>query len=224
MKKELELRLPTSYADITLKQWLELQKEMKNYEGDEEAITAVMLQHLCGLDPLYFRGLSMEDYKMIREGLNSFMSEVELPLQKFITIGGVEYGFEPNLSKMTYGAYADISKFDTIAIDENWAKIMNILYRPVVNKKNDMYSIKAYDGDLHWEKFLDTPMDVCFGALFFLLNLQSDLVSSILNSLKEQELPPNIKPILARSGQLIQQSLSSQMGTFSDLTKLLKNH
>ena len=32
MKKELELTIPSSYEDITLKQCLELQKEIKNYE------------------------------------------------------------------------------------------------------------------------------------------------------------------------------------------------
>ena len=223
MKKELELKLPTSYEDITLKRWLDLQKEMKNYAGDEEAVTAVMLQHLCGLDPLYFRGLGIDDYKLIKDTLNSFMTKVDLPLQQHITIGDTEYGFEPNLSQMSYGAYADISKFNTIDIDENWAKIMNILYRPVTHKKGSMYTIKAYDGDTNYEKFLDVPMDVHFGALFFLLNLHTELVSSILNSLKEMELPPNIKPILARSGQLIQQSLNSPMGTSLDLTKLLSN-
>jgi hypothetical protein len=223
MKKELELTLPTSYEDITLKQWLELQKEIKNYEGDNEAVTAVMLQHLCGLDPLYFRGLSMEDYTMIRESLNSFMTKVDLPLKEHIKIDGVEYGFEPNLSKMSYGAYADISKFENIAIDDNWGKIMNILYRPIKHKKGEMYSIKPYDGDLNWEKFLDVPMDVHFGALFFLLNLHTDLVSSILNSLMEEELHPTIKPILQRSGLLIQQSLNSPMETSLNLTKLLNN-
>lgn len=223
MKKELELSIPTSYNDITLKQWLELQKEIKNYEGDDEAVTAVMLQHLCGLDPLYFKGLSIDDYTMIREELNKFMTKVELPLQRFVTIKDVEYGFEPNLSKMSYGAYADISKFQSIAIDENWAKIMNILYRPVTKKNGDMYSIKAYDGDLYWEKWLDTSMDISFGALFFLLNLQTDLLSSILNSLKEAELPPNIRPILAKSGQLIQQSMNLPTETSLNLTKLFSN-
>lgn len=223
MKKELELKVPTSYNSITLKSWLELQKEMKNYEGDDEAVTAVMLQHLCGLDPLYFRGLSIDDYKLIKDTLNSFMTKVDLPLQQHITIDGVEYGFEPNLSQMSYGAYADITKFNNIGIDDNWAKIMNILYRPVTHKKGTLYSIKAYEGDTHYEKFLNVPMDVHFGALFFLLNLHTELVSSILNSLNQQELPQNIKSILARSGQLIQQSLNLPMETSYDLTKLLKN-
>ena len=168
MIKELEISVPTSYGDITLKKWLELQKEMKNYEGDDEAITALMLYHLCGLDPKYVKGLSMDAYKEIRQELGSFIQNVQLPLQRFIKINEVEYGFEPNLSKMAYGAYADICKFNSIGIDDNWAKIMNILYRPVTKKVGEMYSIKPYTGDTDWERFLDVPMDIHFGALFFI--------------------------------------------------------
>ncbi len=46
MIKEIEISVPTSYGDITLKKWIELQKEIKNYEGDDDAITALMLYHL----------------------------------------------------------------------------------------------------------------------------------------------------------------------------------
>ena len=220
MKKEIELTIPTSYGDITLKKWLGLQKEIANYEGDVEAIGALMIYHLCGLDPLYLNGLAMEDYNVIKNELASFLQDVELPLQRFINIDGVEYGFEPNLSKMAYGAYADISKFDTIAIDDNWAKIMNILYRPVTKKTGDMYSIQTYTGDDNYTKFLNVPMDVHFGALFFLSNLQLSLLNSILKFSMETEALRSIKPILQRSGEHMERLLTWQKAIFSDSIKL----
>jgi hypothetical protein len=210
MIKELEIKIPTSYADIDLKKWLELQNDIKAYEDNQEAIGAVMMYHLCGLDASYLKALPVETYNEIRDDLNTFIGNVQLPLQRFITIDGVEYGFEPNLSKMAYGAYADISKFQTIQIDDNWAKIMNILYRPVTNKRGDMYSIKPYVGDSYYEKFLSVGMDIHFGALFFLLNLQIDLLNSTLSSLKVEELPLNIRRILAKSGEHMPQLLNWQ--------------
>ena len=219
MIKEIEISVPTSYGDITLKKWIELQKEIKNYEGDDDAITALMLYHLCGLDPKYIKGLSMDAYKTIRTELGAFIQNVKLPLQRFITIDGVEYGFEPNLSKMAYGAYADISKFNTIGIDDNWAKIMNILYRPITKKQGEMYSIRPYTGTTDWEKFLGVPMDVHFGALFFLSNLQTSLLNSILKSSMEQEALRSIRPILEKNGEHIQQLLNWQKAIFSDSTK-----
>jgi len=165
--KEINIKVPTSYADITLKQYLALQKEMDNYKDDEEAMTAVMLYHLCNLDPLYLKGLAVEDYNTIKSELNSFIGNIELELQKFITIDGIEYGFEPNLSNMSYGAYSDITKYQQIQIDDNWANIMSILYRPVTKKQGDMYAIQSYTGELDEKKFLNVGMDAHFGALFF---------------------------------------------------------
>lgn len=207
--KQLELKVPTSYADISLKRWLDLQNELENYKDDPNAVTALMLYHLCGLDPKYLKGIAIEDYANVVAELDSFLSNVELPLQKLITIDGVEYGFEPNLSQMSYGAYADITQYKQLTIDKNWAKIMSILYRPVTHKKGEMYSIKAYDGELKEELFSEIGMDIHFGALFFLLNLQMDLLKSILNSSMEKVTNPNMKQILERSGQLILQSFNS---------------
>jgi hypothetical protein len=219
MIKEIEIAIPTSYADIPLRRWLDLQKEVDNYKDNEEAIGAITIQYLCGLDPKYLQALPADAYKTIRDELNSFIGNVELPLKKFITIAGVEYGIEPNLSKISYGAYADISKYDVITMDTNWAKIMNILYRPVTKKAGDMYSIKRYEGNDEWEKWLDVGMDTHFGSLFFFLDLQINLFSSILNSLKVEDLHPNIKQILARNGAPMQQLLNLQKMTSYDLIK-----
>jgi hypothetical protein len=223
MVKELEIKIPTSYADITLKKWLVLQNELKSYEDNEEATVALLLSHLCNLPAEYLKGLSVDDYNMIKGELGSFLMNTELPLEKFITIDGVQYGFEPNLSEMSYGAYSDITKFESIQIDENWIKIMNILYRPVDKKINKYYSIKPYSGEDNSEKFLDVPMHVHFGALFFLFNLLTDLLSATLKSSMEMDLPHNIKPILQRSGHHMLQLLSLPMGTLPNSMSLLKS-
>ena len=210
MKKTLTIEVPTSWKDIKLKQYLALQSDLENYRDDEEAQTALMLHHLCGLSPEYLKGLSAESYTILRSKLTGFVSPSDIGLEKFITIDGVEYGFEPNLSQMAYGAYADITQYDTITIDKNWAKIMDILYRPVVNKKGDTYSIQPYTGGIDESKWLNVPMHIHWGVLFFFLHLQVDLLSVIPKYLKEvKELPHNIKSILVKSGELMQQSWNS---------------
>jgi hypothetical protein len=219
MVQELTINIPQSYEDITLKKWLALQTEMENYKDDEEAVTAVIFYHLCGLDPNQLKGLSLEDYTMIKKDIEDFIGKTELPLQKFVTIDGVEYGFEPNLSQMTYGAYVDITKFETFTIDKNWQKIMNILYRPIERKKGDMYSIKPYVPNEDDDKWLEVGMHVHFGALFFFVHLSTDLLSSILKSTMEMELPHNIRQILVRSGEVMQPFTNSPMGILQSIKK-----
>jgi hypothetical protein len=219
MVQELTINIPQSYADISLRRWLDMQNEIENYKDNEDAVTAVIFYHLCGLDPTHLKGLSFDDYTNIKSELEGFINETNLPLQKFVTIDGIEYGFEPNLSQMAYGAYVDITKFETFTIDKNWQKIMNILYRPVERKKGDMYSIKPYTIDEGDEKWLNVGMDVHFGALFFFVHLSTDLLSSILKSTMEMELPHNIKQILQRSGNLIQPYTTSPMGMLQSSEK-----
>jgi hypothetical protein len=220
MVKEVTLSIPTSYGDISLKKWLDFQQQLKNYEEDEDAITALMLSYLCGLDTEYISHISVADYGMIRNELGKFINNTDLPLQRFIIVNGVEYGFEPNLSNMTYGAFADITKYNTISIDENWAKIMAILYRPVTKKVGDTYSIKSYTGDIDHKIFLELGMDIHFGCLFFFVNLSTDLLNSILKYMTQMELPPNTKSTLAKSGEHIKQLLNLQTEISSRLIKL----
>jgi uncharacterized protein (UPF0248 family) len=206
--KEIELKVPTSYADITLKQWIDLQNELEAYKDDEQAVTALMLYHLCGLDPKYLKSIAVDDYSLVKEQLQSFLGNTDLPLQRIIKIGDKEYGFEPNLSQMSYGAYADVTQYKTLTIDKNWAKIMSVLYRPIKHKKGDMYSIEAYDGVMREELFLNVGMDVHFGSLFFFVNLLMDLLRDTLKSTMAKDIHPNIKQILERSGRLIPHSLT----------------
>jgi hypothetical protein len=207
MKKEIEIIMPEGWHDITLKQYLALQTDLKNYEDDEEAQIALMLYHLCGIDAKMLQSLSQASFNRLKIELNTFMQPTEIPLKRIIEIDGIEYGFEPNLSKIAYGAYADISKYDTIQIDNNWAKIMSILYRPIVNKGGaETYTIKPYDGVIDEKKFLSVPMDIQFSTLFFFVRLSKDLLNSILNSTIATEMSPHFKSILEESGKLIQQS------------------
>jgi hypothetical protein len=213
MKQTLTIEIPTSWGDITLKQYLTMQSELENYRDDEEAQIAIMLLHLCKIQPQYLKGLSADSYNLLKAKLTEFVSPEGIELKKFITLNGKEYGFEPNLSKMAYGAYADITQWDTISIDKNWPKIMSILYRPVTQKKGDRYQIETYTGEWNEELFLTTDMDTNWGCLFFFINLQKDLLNATQKYLKGMELPPNIKSTLEKSGEVMQRLLNLQTVT-----------
>ncbi len=218
--EKLRLEIPQGWEDIKLKDYLELQAELKNYSDDEEAMTAMLFNKLCGLDVQLLPHISIKDYESLKSELAGFMNNVEMPLQRFIQIEGVEYGFEPNLSKMAYGAFLDITQWDTLTIDKNWAKVMSVLYRPVLKKDKVHYSIQPYEGTDNTDKFLELGMHIHFGALFFFVRLLTDLLNGILNSLMGMEdLPPQLKPILEKSGKVMHQSMNSLMGTSYYLTK-----
>lgn len=213
MNKQITLTIPTDWNGISLKKYLALQKELTNYAEDEDAVVAVMLETLCGLDAKYLSGLAVSDYLMLRTELSQFIGRVDHELVPIVEWNGKKWGFEPNLSKMAYGAYLDISKYDTLAIDDNWVKIMNILYRPIVEQKGTMYTTKPYDAtEDNTKEMLQWGMNIHFGALFFFLHLSTDLVISIPNYLKEEDKHPHSMQILQRSGEVTKQLLTSRKG------------
>jgi len=208
MIQEIKIEVPNDYSGITLRQYLNLQRDITNYEGDEEATNAALFYHICGIEPQILSQLDTNTFAKIKSQLYTFLGNINFLLQRTITIEGVKYGFEPNLSKMSYGAYLDISKFETMGIDQHWPKILSVLYRPIVKERGGLYTIQEYKGWKEWEvdKWYDVNMDFHFGCFFFFNRLYKDLSLAILNSLKgSPEIPRNIKSILDESGAVINQ-------------------
>jgi hypothetical protein len=221
---QVELKVPNSWETITLRKYLEYLKDAESYKDDEDAVTAITLLHFCGLQTEWLNGISISDLNLLKAKLNLFIGNQEHELQKKIYIDGQSYGFEPNLSTMSYGAYLDITKYDTFTIDLNWSKIMSILYRPIIEEKEGMYLIETYNGKDNSEKFLDVTMDIHFGCLFFFINLSMDLLNATLNYSMEMDIPHSIKQILEKSGELIQHLSHSRKKTYLDLMKSLNSH
>jgi hypothetical protein len=208
MIQEIKIEVPNDYSGITLRQYLNLQRDITNYEGDEEATNAALFYHICGIEPQILSQLDTHTFAKIKSQLYTFLGNINFLLQRTITIEGVKYGFEPNLSKMSYGAYLDISKFETMGIDQHWPKILSVLYRPIEKERGGLYTIQEYKGWKDWEtdKWYDVNMDFHFGCFFFFNRLYKDLSLAILNSLKgSPEIPRNIKSILDESGEVINQ-------------------
>ena len=212
MKKELKIEVPNDYSAITLRTYLKLQEDIKAYADEPEAINAAMFYHLCGLTPEIVNKIDTNTYQQIRNHLYTFINKTDWELIRFITIDGVEYGFEPNLSEISYGAYLDLGKLNTIEINNDWQKVMAILYRPIKRKMGKLYELEPYTAREENEHWLDIGMDVHFGCMFFFINLSTDLLNATLNStMKTTEAQQKLKQTLQESGETILQSMNSLM-------------
>ena len=215
MKKEIEIVVPKDYSAVSLKKYLKIQEDLETYKDDKEAQDAFLLYNIIGLTPEVIIKLDSDTITSIKKDLYAFLGKTDFELQRFVTIDGVKYGFEPNLSKMAYGAYLDLSSYQNIALDKNWASIMNILYRPVTKTKGALYSIEPYSNDKqdNKDKWLDVNMDIHFGCFFFFNRILKELTKDTLKSLREEALEDpavnlHTKRILQESGALINRLLS----------------
>jgi hypothetical protein len=143
-KKET-YNLIDSWSDVTLEKWIQIsQKEdATKTEEAEETIAA-----LSDLPRQLIKELSLRDVTIIMNKIAELQSERETVLRKVIEIDGVEYGMHPDLSEITLGEYADIETFIKEGIQQNLPEMMAVLFRPIIERKNDIYTIEAYTGDI----------------------------------------------------------------------------
>jgi hypothetical protein len=99
----------------------------------------------------------------------------------------VEFGFIPNLDKITMGEYIDLNNY--FGSDTDLHKAMAVLYRPIhpSYKDKDSYRIGSYEGtSTHSDIMKDMPLDIALGARVFFLRLGTKLSTLTMSYLQSQ--------------------------------------
>lgn len=177
---KVEISIPESLSEITLEQYQKLQALDTNL--DEDFYTRKLLSIFCGVtDVLKVR---QKDVVRVSQKLAQVLAE-PTPLRPFFTIEGTTFGFIPDLENITFGEYVDL---DTSLSWPTMHKAMSILFRPVLNKRGDKYTIEKYESTTKYsELFKKMPLSVALGALVFFWTLTKDLSSDILRSSQKEQ-------------------------------------
>ena len=230
MKRRIEVNLPASWQDITLKEYLAYQKALKPYEGVEEYHSISFekaINYFCNISTEDLYNIPVESYNGLYDSVKEIFKEgYDLPLVHRFTILSTEFGFIPSLNEMSYGEYLDLVTY----FKDMWTNmptIMSILYRPVVESDKNTYSITTYTGtsesteELFKEKL---TMDIVWGAIGFFLNLQRDSLKGILiflaKEMKKVTTDTALLETLTKNGQDISQLQSLLTEMSQGLTKL----
>jgi len=185
--KEIQVNIPTEWRDITIETYQKYFDIVESRKKEEEKELDI-LSLLCNLEKDIIKKIGVKQKQELLFKLSVFINK-RLPkkLKKRIKFNGKNYGFIPNLSKITTGEFVDIEDYckDT---NKNLHKIMAILYREIENQKGDLYNIKAYNPDeVKEQEFKQLPMDITLGALDFFLSLGKDLLQNLSSYLMAQE-------------------------------------
>ncbi len=196
----IKVKIPTSLADITLKQYKEFNKIIETNKDDDNSdhfVSIKMLEIFCGLEYKVATSLPVKDYESIISQLNKVLA-LQPNLVLTFKMGDSEFGFINNLEDITFGEYIDL---DTNLHDiTNIHKAMAVLYRPIIQKRKDQYLIDEYKGDFLHEAMLNMPMDAVVSSNVFFYNLGIDLSNVMMNCLEEEELTEQQRQILAQNG------------------------
>lgn len=215
---KLELFIPTHLNEIKLAQYQKFLKIAEQNE-DSEFLHQKMVQYFCGVDLRDIANIKHKQVMEITASINE-MFKVSHKLIPRFKMGGVEFGFIPNLDEMTQGEFVDL---DTYISDwQEMHKAMAVLFRPITKKVNDKYQIEEYNGSITYSDVMKhAPLDVVLGATVFFYHLGNELMKSTLTYLEEN---PQIQSLMNKhnlgdDGDGIALSMLSLRETLDDLVK-----
>jgi hypothetical protein len=209
----ITIKIPSTLNEITLRQYKKF-LEISKINQDQRFINAKMIEIFCGVNLEEVMRLNLRDSEEI-VGLVSKLFDLKPQLVKKFKIDKTEYGFHPELDELTLGEYIDLDNF--ISDWDNMEKAMNVLYRPILVKLKDKYSIEDYRVETA-PNVLDMPMDAVMSAIFFLWNLGIELSRIMTNSLEEGETEVLTQYLNSqKNGVGINQFMDSLTGILDDL-------
>ena len=143
--KVKQFKLINKWSDVTMETWLKLIDFKQGTKTKQVKETILALSDI----PIdLINKLEIKDVSLIMEYLSELQASPKNNLNNIIKIEQVEYGFHPDLNSITLGEWSDIESFIKNGLEQNLPEIMAILYRPVIEKENNIYTIQSYDGDI----------------------------------------------------------------------------
>jgi len=211
----MKVTLPDSLEEITIAQFKKLMELTAIQDEKEQAVAIVA--YFCNLSRDQVLTMHANDFEAVINHLMGLTSiEKRYGLERFITMGGVEYGFHPNLKNITVGEFADLEQYCGDDAYQHLEAVMSILYRPVKDKHGIFYTIHPYEGAKP-DKFMDFSFTAALGALAFFLTSASKLPAASPNSSKGER-----EQASARNGGGTRASTTSLGATCSTLRESLK--
>ena len=215
----VKIHIPDTLGEITLEQYQEYLK-IQEQEKDQYVLGSKMIEIFCKVPFKNIFEYRVSHINRISKTLSDIFNQETKYLVKHFKIGNVQYGFIPELDKMSFGEYVDL---DTYFKDwQDMHKAMSVLYRPVTQKYSDRYNIEKYKAD-NGEHMKQMPLDACFSSIVFFYNLGNDLSRTMLDYMNPEE-----KQIFLQSQTLDQNGvgISQFMHSLKEMlqsTKILLN-
>lgn len=220
--KKLELNVPESLSEITLKQYQKF-IEVSNNNTDDAFVAQKMIEIFCNVSLANVVQMKVTSIMELNEHFRKVFN-VKPKFKNRFTIDGIEFGFIPNIEEITFEEYVDIEHY--LKDIKDLHKALAILYRPIKKKQKDLYEIESKEyGERFSEVLRYAPLDVVIPAKVFFWSLANELLkimpSYLEKEMKKLKRTSHQKDNLAESGDGITQLFHSQMEILQSLTKSL---
>lgn len=160
MKKTFEISIPTEWEDVSIEKFVKYSQAVNDLDDDQEIVVKT-ISILCSIAEEVVEVMKMKDLQKIQTNLQKLISKpINKEIINKINIEGTMYGFHPKLDEMTMGEFVDV---ETYAKENDFAGMMSVLYRPIIETQGNRYDVEPYDTDLHSsnsEKFKQLSINI----------------------------------------------------------------
>lgn len=208
---KVEITLPTKISEIPLVNYQKFVNASQNSE-DEQFLMEQMVQCFCGIELKSIAKIPMNDLTDVILSLTETLKS-EGKFHERFKIKDLEFGFIPNLEKITFGEYVDLENY--LQDVSNFHKAMAVMYRPIKETKGERYSIQDYNGSDEYSDLMKfAPLEIVKGANVFFWSLEKELLMATLTFL-EKEMQKLTKEDLANVPNLENNGVGMEASMYS---------
>ena len=185
--KEVSKKIPTHWDQLTMSQYMKSMKIIKD-ESIKKNLDKIVkvLSAITDISEDDIYRLPVNNINFLGQKITEFLATTPSEdLQHIINIKGIEYGFHPKLSDISFGEWIDIDNYINGGVDNNLHKIMSVLYRPIIAKqKNGKYAIEPYEPSDERQELIKENLTVkeFNGVSVFFSTLGRELLMTTLKS------------------------------------------
>lgn len=187
MTDTLEIKVPTDWEEVSIDKYVKYCEAVKDLENESEIIKQT-ISILCDIPIDIISHVKIKDLKAIQKALHKLISKpVNKDIISKININDKVFGFHPKLDDMTMGEYVDI---ETFSKENDLAKVLSVLYRPIVKEQGNRYDIEPYDADVHLlneDMFKSISINVANPVAVFFWSLGNKQLTNFQQSLEKAE-------------------------------------
>jgi hypothetical protein len=220
------IKVPSTLEEITVKQYSEFVKIQSNNQ-DDEFIAMKMVSIFCNMELSEVSKISYSSIIDIVQHLNTLFTQKNELVRRF-TLGGVEFGFIPDLENISFGEYVDLEA--NLTSFETMHKAMAVMYRPIVREQKNRYDIQSYESSANFAEVMEfAPISIALGAQVFFWSLGKELLQATMDYLektmsKKQKATLAKQLNLANGGDGIAAYMHSLKEMLQDSMQLPTNH
>ena len=168
----MEIKVPTHINDITLEEFQKYSNIKEDSDRDFKVFKTIEI--FCGVDISLVSKMSLKDVESIYEEIQDVLQQ-DTELKTRVEVDGIEYGFIPQLEKISIGEYIDLE--NGLSDIKNFNKAIAVLYRPIVKQYKNLYTIEPYEGDLEaLDRVKKFPLGVVSSSVVFFYNIVNELL------------------------------------------------